>query len=208
MAAHSAYPLEQFEPSAPPPPPQTPARLLAEAQAEADRLRELARAEGESEGRREGLEQGRAQTQAAAKALAAALEEQGRVAEQHSAALERDAVELAFALAGKVLAGTLDAEPGRVLDVVAGALRRVSDRRHVTILVDPADIDLVRDGLSAMQASAGGIECCELQADRRVGRGGAIVRTRESEVDATVLTQLERAREVVRAVLGGEEARQ
>ncbi len=52
---------------------------------------------------------------------------------------------------------------------------------------------------------AGGIELCEIQADRRVGRGGAIVRTLESEVDATVQTQLERAREVIRAELGCEE---
>jgi flagellar assembly protein FliH len=199
-----SYPLEQFDPAAPPPPPQTPARVLAEAQAEASRIRELARAEGEAEGRREGREQGRAEVQSAAHALARALEEQQRSAERQAAALERDAVELALALAGKVLAGALDAEPERVLDVVAGALRRAADRRHVTIVVDPADIDVVRDALEDLQAGAGGVEDCELQADRRVGAGGAIVRTRESEIDATVLTQLERAREVVRAVLGGE----
>jgi flagellar biosynthesis/type III secretory pathway protein FliH len=200
----AGYPLEQFEPAAPPPPPQTPARVLAEAQAEASRIRELARAEGEAEGRREGREQGRAEVQSAARALASALREQRRSAEQQAAALERDAVELALALAGKVLAGAIEAEPEHVLDVVAGALRRMADRKRVTILVDPADIEVVRDSLEELQARAGGVEECELQADRRVGAGGAIARTRESEVDATVLTQLERAREVVRAVLGGE----
>lgn len=200
----AGYPLEQFEPAAPPPPPQTPARVLAEAQAEASRIRELARAEGEAEGRREGREQGRAEVQSAARALACALQEQRRSAEQRAVALERDAVELALALAGKVLAGAIEAEPEHVLDVVAGALRRVADRKRVTILVDPEDIEVVREALEDLQARAGGVEECELQADRRVGAGGAIVRTRESEVDATVLTQLERAREVVRAVLGGE----
>lgn len=204
MGAPHAYPLEQFEPSAPPLPPQTPARLLAEAHAEADRIRELARAEGEADGRREGREQGRAEVQAAATALAAALQEHGRVAAEHAAALERDAVELALALAEKVLAGALDAQPERVLDVLAGALRRVADRREVTIVVDAADADLVRESLADAQAQVGGIERCELQADRRIGRGGAVVRTRECEVDAGMLTQLERAREVVRAELGGE----
>lgn len=199
-----AYPLEQFDPAAPPPLPQTPARVLAEAQAQASRIRELARAEGDAEGRHEGRAQGLAEVQSAARALAQALEAQRLEAARQAAALERDAVELALALAGKVLAGALDAEPEHVLDVVAGALRRVADRRHVTILVDPADIELVRDSLEDLQARAGGVEDCDLQADRRVGRGGAIVRTRESEVDATVLTQLERAREVVRTVLGGE----
>lgn len=200
----AGYPLEQFEPAAPPPPPQTPARVLAEAQAEASRIRELARAEGEAEGRSEGREQGRAEVRSATRALASALREQRRSAEQQAAALERDAVELALALAGKVLAGAIEAEPEHVLDVVAGALRRVADRKRVTILVDPEDIEVVRDAFEDLQARAGGVEECELQVDRRVGPGGAIVRTRESEVDATVLTQLERAREVVRAVLGGE----
>ncbi|HEY1449463.1 MAG TPA: FliH/SctL family protein [Solirubrobacteraceae bacterium] len=198
------YPLEQFEPSAPPPPPQTPARLLADATAEATRIREAARAAGKAEGHREGLSEGRRQTSAAAQALDAALAELARVGEEQAAALERDAVALAVELAGKVLAGAIEVQPERVLDVLAGALQRVAERRQVVVIVDPADVELVRGTLAELQAQAGGIERCELQADRRVGAGGAIVRTRESEVDASVLTQLERAREVVRAVLGGE----
>lgn len=199
-----SYPLEQFEPAAPPPPPQTPARLLADANTEAELIREAARAEGEARGLREGREQGLAQAGTAAGALAGALEELQTLADEHARALERDAVELALTLAAKILSGALQAQPERVLDVVAGALRRVADRRQVTIVVDPREIELVRAALEPLLARAGGIERCELQADRRVGSGGAIVQTRESEVDATVLTQLERAREVVRAELGGE----
>jgi flagellar assembly protein FliH len=197
------YPLEQFEPSAPPPPLQTPARLLADATAEAARIRETARAEGRAEGHREGLNEGRRQTDAAAEALKAALMDLERVGEEQAAALERDAVALSLELAAKILAGALDVQPERVLDVLAGALRRLTERRQVVVIVDPADIELVRGALTELQSAAGGIEHCELQADRRVGPGGAIVRTRESEVDTSVVTQLERAREVVRAVLGG-----
>jgi flagellar assembly protein FliH len=198
------YPLEQFEPSAPPPPPQTPARLLADATAEAAHIRETARAEGWAEGHREGLREGQLKTGAAAQALEAALAELARVGEEQAAALEREAVALALELASKVLAGALEVQPERVLDVLAGALRRIAERRQVVVIVDPADVELVRGALAELQAGVGGIERCELQADRRVGPGGAIVHTRESEVDASVLTQLERAREVVRVVLGGE----
>ncbi len=202
--ATRSYPLEQFEPSAPPPPPETPARLLADARAAAEQIRERARADGEARGRREGREQGLAEARDAAAALSAAIEQLHHLTDEHARALERDAVELALTLAAKVLAGTLDVQPQRVLDVIAGALRRVADRREVAILVNPADADLVRDALADLQARVGGIERCELHAERRVAAGGAVVRTRECEVDATVLTQLERAREVVRAELGGE----
>ncbi len=70
--------------------------------------------------------------------------------------------------------------------------------------MDPADLQAVSAPRSpSCEAQVGGIEHCDVQADRRVGRGGAIVRTLESEVDATVDTQLERAREVIQAELGG-----
>lgn len=199
------YLLEQLEPSAPPPR-GTPAGILAAANAEAQRIRELARAEGHAEGLARGHADGLAETRAAAAAFAAALNELRAHALQEAQAVESDAVELALALAAKIVAGALEAQPQRVLDVVAGALRRVADRRSVTVLVDPGDLELVESAVNELRAQAGGIELCEVQADRRVGRGGAIVRTRESEVDATVATQLERAREVIRAELGCEES--
>jgi flagellar biosynthesis/type III secretory pathway protein FliH len=200
-AAPAAYPLEQLEPSAPPPP-GTAARLLADAEARAQQIREQARAAGHAEGYAQGREQGLAATRAAAEALREALGELQCQTAQIAATVERDAVELALALAAKVLAGTIEVEPERVLDVVAGALRRLAERRRIAVLVDPADLELVADAIDDLRGRAGGIEVCEVQADRRVGRGGAIVRTSESEVDVTIETQLERAREVVRAELG------
>jgi flagellar assembly protein FliH len=208
--APHGYPLEQFERSAPPPPPDSPARLLADATAEAEAIRERARVEGEAAGRRDGRAAGLAQARAGAQALVQAREELQRVTEQHALALERDAIELALALAAKILAGALEAQPRRVLDVLAGALRRVADRRRVTILVNPADLELVQEALAdessghGRQTRAGGVEQYELQGDRRVGAGGAVVRTQESEVDATILTQLDRVREIIRDELAEE----
>ena len=203
-AAEQSYPLEQLEPTAPPPPPGSPARLLAIAREEAERIRASAREEGHSEGLRAGREEGIAEARAAAHALQAALGALRGEREALYERIERDAVELAFSLTEKVLAGVLELQPERVLDAVTGALRRLADRRRVVIVVDPADLETVRAALGELQANAGGIEECELQADRRVGRGGAIVRTHESEVDASVATQLERAREVVCEELGEE----
>jgi flagellar assembly protein FliH len=204
MPSVTGYPLEQLEPSAPPPP-STPAGVLAGAVAEAERIRESARAEGYAQGHEEGLSAGHAEVRSGVEALRKALAGMQRMREEILEGTERDAVELALALAAKIVAGTLEVQPERVVDAVRGALRRVAERRRIAVLVDPADLQLVNAAIEGLQAQAGGIELCEVQADRRVGRGGAIVRTLEAEVDASVETQLERAREVIRAELGGEE---
>ena len=176
---------------------------LAAAQAEADAIRATARAAGHADGLSAGLEEGRAQLAAALSALEAAHADVVALRAATAEAVERDAVELAVRLAEKVVAGTLDAEPERVLDVVRGALRRMSERRRVTVLVHPDDLELVRSATDGFAAELGGIEHCDVQAERRLARGGAVVRTDEGQVDASVETQLARARELVAAELGG-----
>jgi flagellar biosynthesis/type III secretory pathway protein FliH len=171
---------------------------LAAAQAEAEALRASAQAEGFAAGRAEAL--------AALEPALAALQQASAdvVASQAAAAdeLERRAVELGLALAAKVLAGALEAEPERVLDAVQGALRGIVERERITVLVNPDDLELVRAAMDGVVAALGGIEHCVVEAERRVGRGGCIVRTPVGDVDARVETKLERAREVVAAALG------
>jgi flagellar assembly protein FliH len=175
---------------------------LAAAQSEAEAIRAAARAEGHADGLEAGLAEGRAQLAAALSALEAAHADVVALREWTAEAVERDAVELAVQLAEKIVAGTLDAQPERVLDVVRGALRRLAERRRVTILVHPDDLEIVRGAAEGFAAELGGIEHCEVQAERRLARGGAVVRTDEGQIDASVETQLARARELVEAELG------
>lgn len=149
----------------------------------------------------EGLAQAAAQLAPAVEALRAAAraleEERARVAQ----AVEDQAVELGLRIAEQALAGALEVRPQLVVDVVRGGLRRLVDRERVTVLVHPDDLDLVREAAPALVAELGGIEHCEVQAERRMTRGGAVVRTTEGEVDATLVTKLSRVREVVAEAL-------
>jgi flagellar assembly protein FliH len=195
-----SYAFEQLEPSDPLPRDE-PARTIALANAEAERIRESARQDGYAAGLQAGHAQGAADAAQAARALTEALEGVQALSAEVAEAVERDAIELALALAEKVLAGALEVRPELVADVVHGALRRISDRRRIAVLVNPADLETVRAAIGELQQRGDGIELCDLQADQRVGAGGAIVHTAEGEVDASVQTQLERAREVVSAAL-------
>jgi flagellar biosynthesis/type III secretory pathway protein FliH len=174
------------------------AGLMAAARAEADVIRASAYAEGLAAGREEAL--------AALAPAAAALEEAARAVSQDAAAagdrLEAHAVDLALFLAEKILAAAIAVDPGLVVEAIRGALRAIVERERVTILVHPEDLELVREAMGDLASSLGGIEHCEVQAERRVTRGGAVVRTPDGDVDARMDTKLERAREVVEAALG------
>src|SRR3954447_12177150 len=191
-----------LEPLAPPVTPANEADAamegLAAARAEADMLREAARAEGFAAGRADAVAALEPALAALTQAVADVHSQQAEAASQ----LERRAVELGLALARKIVAGALEVEPERVLEAVTGALRGIVERERVIVLVNPDDLEIVREAMDNLKASLGGIEHCEVQAERRVGRGGCIVRTPVGDVDARVETKLERAGEVVAAALG------
>jgi flagellar biosynthesis/type III secretory pathway protein FliH len=177
------------------------ADVLSAAWAEVEQLRESARTEGFDEGRSQGLEQARAEVQLAVDALNAATVAVESLRSEIASAFERDAVDFALRLSEQVVAGALEAQPERVVDIARGALRRIADRRRVTLVVNPDDLELVSGVAASMAAELGGIEQCDVQADRRVARGGAIARTVEGEIDAGIETQLAQARELVVSAL-------
>jgi flagellar assembly protein FliH len=179
------------------------ADVLAAVRAEAEQIRAQARAAGEAEGRAAALAAVRAEAEGSLRALASAAESAVELQSQVIESLEREATELALALSEQILAGVVAVEPERVLDVTRNALRHLAERRRVTVIVNPADLELVSDATEALRTELGGIEHLSVQSDRRIGPGGAVARTEAGEIDAAIETQLVRAREIVAGALGG-----
>jgi flagellar assembly protein FliH len=189
------------------PPPGTSsgiADVLSAVRAEAEQIRAQAWAAGEAEGRAAGIAAARTEAAPAVAAIAAAAEAISGLQAQMLAELEEDAVEMAVRLAEQILAGVISVEPERVLDVGRNALRHLSERRRVTLVVNPDDLELVSECVDQLQSELGGIEHLAVQSDRRIGRGGAIARTDSGEIDSGLDAQLSRAREIVAAALARE----
>ncbi len=184
----------------------TPAEALASAQAEADGIREQARVDGAAAGHAEGLARAHERVQTAV----AAAQEAGRaIAQTRDELVEkltRQAGELALQIAERIVVGAFESRPERVVDVTRAALRRLSDRHQVTVLVNPDDLELIEQAAAGLEAELGGIEHLDVQADRRVQRGGVIAQTAYGEIDATISAQLESARELVTAALDADSA--
>ena len=110
-------------------------------------------------------------------ALAAAAQALAEARQEVADRLEPEAVGLALQLAEKVVGGAIEAQPERVLDGVRGALRCLVARERIQVLVHPEDLVLVRESMAGLAGELGGIEHFEVIEERRIGRGGAIVRT-------------------------------
>ncbi len=197
-AAGSAFAFEQLENHAFG---RRGADILSSAWEEAEQVRAQARAAGEAEGRAEGLAAALAQAAPALETLSEALRSLEEARLRMADELEREAAELAVKLAEQIVGGALAVQPERVIDITRGALRRLAERNRVTLLVNPIDHEVLAAAVERLRAELGGIEHIDIHADRRIDRGGSVVRTELGEIDATVSAQLARAREVVEATL-------
>jgi flagellar assembly protein FliH len=183
---------------------RTPADVMARALAEGEQIRERARAEGYELGIQQGTEQARAEAASAIAALNEAMRGISATREELAETLTAQAGELAMLTAEQIIAGAIDVQPQRIVDVVRGALRRLSDRHRLTVLVNPADMEALAVAVSSLQAELGGIEHLHVQADRRIARGGAVAQTAYGEIDVSISAQLQSARELIAAALAGD----
>jgi flagellar biosynthesis/type III secretory pathway protein FliH len=87
--------------------------------------------------------------------------------------------------------------------VLRGALRKAYVRDRLQVVCNPEDLALVEQAEETLQAQVGTLKNLELVGDRRVQRGGVVVRTPGGDVDATLGSQLDR----LRAAMLGEDAR-
>jgi flagellar assembly protein FliH len=183
---------------------RTPQEVLARAAAEADAIRERARAEGEAAGRAQGAEQARAEAASVLHGLAEAIRGVENSRDELVETLTRQAGEVSLRIAEQMVGGTFAVKPERIVEVTRATLRRLADRHRVTVLVNPEDLELVAGAVQVLQSELGGIEHLDVQADRRIERGGAIAQTAYGEIDATIGAQMEAARELVESAIAGD----
>jgi flagellar assembly protein FliH len=179
--------------------------------ATAKRIREIeqqAHAQGYALGRREGHEQGlragrlAARTEAAPMIarLRALFDALAKPIDALDAELERDVVDLAILIARHLVRRELKTRPGEIVGVVREAIAQLpSAARSPRIRLNPDDAELVRSALSLEDAGVP----WRIDADPLMTRGGCMVETTTSFVDATVEGRLAA---IVARALGGERA--
>jgi flagellar assembly protein FliH len=103
---------------------------------------------------------------------------------------ERQVVDLALQIAGKVVEREVENMPDLAINVIRAALEEMDARTAVRVRVNPADEELLRRRWSQVVPPGIGADRVELQQDERVQSGGAIIETTHGQVDAQLESKL------------------
>jgi len=161
-------------------------------------LLEEERRAGYDEGFAAGRQAGRADGLAGLDHTLSALQTAARAAmECRDAAVraaEVDVVDLALAIAEKIVRSRAESDPELAVTLVREALKRISDRSRLQIRVHPDCLAPVAARRAEWLEAMGSPGPLEIVPDRRVPPGGAEVVFPEGIVDARLETQLAEAR--------------
>lgn len=176
--------------------PQTQTRGPSHADAEAAKVRNVHQLAYET-GRADGLREAAAKAAVDAQSFAALIESLRRQNLETKHLLADDLLGLALEIARQMTAQSLAANPEGIVAVVQDALARtLQPAAQATITLNPADAALVQSQLGETLAAG----CWRIVEDPRMARGGCMLNTLASELDATLATRWRR----ITAALGQE----
>ncbi|MFN0150880.1 MAG: FliH/SctL family protein [bacterium] len=165
-----------------------------------------AREEAKQEGRAEGLARGREEGLDTAREPAKLLEKvMRRVTEERETLLakaERDVLDLAIAVAARIVRREVEVDRDLVTRVIGDALRHASPLEEVVVRVNPTDYARIKS-VPGLEASLGEIRHLVLVEDRRVTTGGCLIETTSGAIDARVETQLAEIERALARAQGG-----
>jgi flagellar biosynthesis/type III secretory pathway protein FliH len=170
--------------------------LIEDAAARADTVVQDARRRGHDEGFAAGRDEADRQMNDMLVTMRGLLE-MARV-ERHKLieAAEPELVKLALGIAERVLHQQIALDRGVVVEMAKVAIARLIERDTVTVRVNPADLERMREHREELIA-IGDIKNLRVVEDQRVDRGGVLVDTDAGTIDARISTQVEEARKIL-----------
>ncbi|MGI9951216.1 FliH/SctL family protein [Moorellaceae bacterium AZ2] len=182
---------------------------LQAARQEAEDLKARAREEGYragwEEGRKAGFRAGAAEAEALRQEAERCRQQAGKVLQEAQAAYrdtlraaEEDILGLALEIAAKIIRRQVELAPEVVLEIARSAIHRVAEGQVYIIYAAPGDAEFLRQRREELLKEMGAGARLQIIADEALQPGGFRVETENGFIDATVETQLEEARRLLR----------
>ncbi|HSO59528.1 MAG TPA: FliH/SctL family protein [Desulfobacterales bacterium] len=113
--------------------------------------------------------------------------------------VESDLVQLALAVARKIVGREVSIGPEAVTRVIRQALERVEHAGRITIKLNPADLELLAEIKQQLLSGLPEAGRAAFEADAGITRGGCLIETDGGEVDARIERQFKVVEEAFRA---------
>jgi flagellar assembly protein FliH len=182
--------------------PDTPEGILAAARREAEQKVREAFAEGMRKGFQAGKSQFDASVAQAGEALHAASKSIHQARQGFIESLTPQVLELATAIAARVLHREAAIDRDLVLHTVERALEHLANHEHVTVRLNPADLEGVKSQKVELLEKTDGISKLTVVADESITPGGCVASSNLMEADARIESQLEAILNALRDVDG------
>lgn len=184
LSAYQRWELHSFDTPVDPPP----AAAANTAEAEAEKVRHIHQHAYDA-GRADGLREGAGKTANEARQLQSLLAAIERQSHEINQRIANDVLELALEVARQMLHQALLVRPELLVTVINDALARAAQPLSAaTIALHPGDAALVREQLGDELAAAG----WRIVDDAKLLRGGALLQTAATQIDATIGTRWQR----------------
>ena len=105
--------------------------------------------------------------------------------------IENEVVELALAIARKVICREVEMDREVVVGVAREALAKVEDPGTITIKMNPGDLQFINETKYQLSDLIENIENVTLAPEDNVKRGGCVIETNMGEIDARIENQLQ-----------------
>lgn len=109
---------------------------------------------------------------------------------------QAEIVRLATVIAERIVHQRVEADDQVVIEMTRAAIARLVNRETVTVRVNPADIETMRENRERIM-SMNDVDHLRLIEDQRVDRGGVVLETESGTIDSKISTQLREVRRLL-----------
>ncbi len=104
--------------------------------------------------------------------------------------IEADVVEMALAIAKKIIYETAERERGVVVAAAKESIRKASDREMIRIKINPVDHESLKQKKSELLHCFDGIRSILFEEDDSIQPGGCLIETNQGDIDARLESQI------------------
>lgn len=157
---------------------------------------------GTDEGQKAGFEQAAKELEPALRSLQQGLLQLKNLRQDTQQNIENEIVELALAIASKVVCREIKLDREVVACVAREALAKVEAPGRIKIKLNSSDLQFIDKTKNQLSDLVGNIDNVILEAEDRIQRGGCVIETDLGEIDARIEKQLQVVEESFRSALG------